>query len=107
MEGSLLYRLHWGVLGARCADAAPAVTTQEVTLSQAGTPLPGFPASGPCSDSTVTVSDLTPGAYDLRVEGYDATSNLAYCQVAALKVGAGVQPAYQVEIPTLDASACE
>lgn len=107
MTGDLLYRLHWGPIGTRCADAVPAVATQTLTLTQDGTPLPGYPADGPCSDSTVAVEDLKPGAYDLRVEGFDSTSSLTYCHLAALKVGAGVQPAYQIEVSTLDASACE
>lgn len=107
MTGDLLYRLHWGTIGTRCADSQPSVATQSVVLSQGGVPLPGYPATGACSDSTATLEDLAPGSYDIKVEGFDSSSALTHCQAAVLKVGAGVQPAYQIEVPTLDASACD
>lgn len=114
MTGDLLYRIRWGALAnERCDAVVPPVSSQIVTLSRGGTPLAGYPMSGPCSTvdppvtSTTTVEDLTPGDYEIRVEGYDATNALQYCQRQALKVGAGVQPSYQILVPTLDASACE
>jgi hypothetical protein len=108
MTGDLQYRLRWGDLdNLACSAAVPPVSTQTVTLSQGGTPLPGYPASGTCVESTTTVEDLAPGGYEIRVEGFDGANALQYCQVQALKVGAGVQPSYQIVVSTLDASACE
>lgn len=107
MTGSLLYRLHWNERDVRCADASPSISSQTVVLSQNGEPLPGYPLVGPCSDSTTTVQNLTPGDYHLRVEARDATDFMQYCHEEPVKVGAGVQPSYQIIVSTLDASACE
>ncbi len=106
MTGDLLFRLHWGAMGTRCADAVPAVATQSITLEQGSTSVAGFPEQGACSDSTRTLSDMTPGEYTIRVEGFDSQSERQYCYTQELRVGAGVQPSYQLVIPTLDASNC-
>lgn len=106
MTGDLLFRVNWGAMGTRCADAVPAVVTQSITLSQQGTPVTGFPDDGTCSDGTRTVSDLLPGEYDIRIEGFDGGAVRQFCHTETLRVGAGVQPSYQIVVPTLDASNC-
>lgn len=107
MRGTLLYRLYWGMEGGLCGDATEPVATQSVLLSQQGVPVAGFPAEGPCLDSTQTVPDLTPGDYEIHAEGFGAQGHRTYCYAGDVKVGAGVQPGYVIVVPSVDASACQ
>jgi hypothetical protein len=100
-RGEFGLRPYWGADSVGCASAAIPVVDRVLTLTQDGSPLAGFPDQGPCEDASLFIGDLIPGDYQLLVEGYDALSEMQYCEEFDVKVGAGIQPAYQLVVPPL------
>ncbi|MFH2005927.1 MAG: hypothetical protein ABI333_04980 [bacterium] len=104
MRGELGFRAYWGSDMTGCSAALPAVVDRTVTLTRDASPLAGYPETSTCLDSSVFLSDLEPGAYQLLLEGYDASSERRYCAQYDVRVGVGIQPAYALTVPTVDAS---
>jgi hypothetical protein len=104
MRGELGFRAYWGADTTGCSAASPAVADRTVTLTQDGSPLAGFPETSACLDASVFLSDLVPGEYKLLLEGHDASSERRYCAQFDVRVGVGIQPAYSMTVPTVDAS---
>jgi hypothetical protein len=104
LRGEFGFRTHWGLLDAGCTAAATPVVDRVISLIQDGSPLTGYPQGNACEDASLFIGDLIPGDYQLLVEGYDTLNALQYCEEFDLKVGAGIQPAYQLVVPPLSQS---
>jgi len=101
MRGEFGIRTHWGALDVGCAEAMPQVADRVLTLTQDGSALAGYPESNACENASLFIADLVPGDYQLLVEGFDSLSALEYCEQFDVKVGAGIQPAYQLVVPPI------
>ncbi len=101
MRGQFSVRAYWGDDGVGCGDATPPVVDRVFTVTQDGSPLAGYPQEAPCEDESVFFSDLSPGSYQVRVEGYDAGAELQFCEELDVKAGAESQPTYYLVIPPL------
>lgn len=101
MLGEFGVRAYWGADSVGCAAAVPPVVDRVISLTQDGSPLAGYPQGDACEDASLFIGDLVPGDYQLLVEGYDGVSALQYCEVFDVKVGVGIQPAYQLVVPPL------
>lgn len=104
LRGEFGVRLYWGADTVGCAQAMPPVVDRVITLTQDGSPLAGYPQGDACADASLFMGDLLPGDYQLLVEGYDSLSSREYCEQFDVKVGAGIQPAYYLVVPSVDAS---
>ena len=101
MRGQFGWRPYWGADLVGCGTASPAVASYDVTMSQDGSPLTGYPTEFSCADQSEWILNMIPGQYQLLIEGYDAGSTLQFCEQFDVKVGADIQTALRLIIPPL------